>query len=235
RLAKARSHRLHGPARQSLRQRQGRELHEDTQGRSRVSDGVRNLRGRYSRPSPLHRRGLQHSQTPLRARLSERNTRIATPSNLSKPPPETVHYQGRTPRCCQSLRGLNRRGGKMNGNEIDMRMFAQRAGANVTFSAGSVVFNQGDPGSCMYIVQSGVIEMVIGDKVIEVCGPNEAIGFMSMVDDAPRSSTARVKEACELSVIDQRKFRFMIDEVPNFALYIMGAMARRIRGMSQAM
>src|SRR5262249_14319819 len=34
-------------------------------------DGIRNLRGRYSRPSPLHRRGLQHSQTPLRARLSE--------------------------------------------------------------------------------------------------------------------------------------------------------------------
>src|SRR6478752_3100430 len=71
RLAKARSHRLHGPARQSLRQRQGRELHEDTQGRSRVSDGIRNLRGRHSRPSALHRRGLQHPQTPLRARLSE--------------------------------------------------------------------------------------------------------------------------------------------------------------------
>ena len=122
----------------------------------------------------------------------------------------------------------------MNGNDIDMRMFAQRAGANVTFT-GSVVFNKGDPGSCMYIVQPGVIEMVIGNKVIEICGQNEAIGFMSMIDGAPRSSTARVKEACELSLIDQRKFRFMVDEVPNFALYIMGAMARRIRGMSQAM
>ena len=123
----------------------------------------------------------------------------------------------------------------MNGNEIDMRMFAQRAGAAVTFSAGSIVFNKGEPGSCMYIVQSGLIEMMIGDKVIESCGPNEAIGFMSMVDGAPRSSTARVKETCELSLIDQRKFRFMVDEVPNFALYIMGAMARRIRGMSQVM
>jgi CRP-like cAMP-binding protein len=123
----------------------------------------------------------------------------------------------------------------MNGNEIDMRMFAQRVGASMTFGAGSIVFNQGEPGSCMYIVQSGLIEMVIGDKVIEICGPNEAIGFMSVVDGAPRSSTARVKEACELSLIDQRKFRFMVDEVPNFALYIMGAMARRIRGMSQAM
>jgi CRP/FNR family transcriptional regulator, cyclic AMP receptor protein len=123
----------------------------------------------------------------------------------------------------------------MSGNEIDMRMFAQRAGASVSYPAGSVVFSKGDAGTCMYVVQSGVIEMTIGDKVIEVCGPNEAIGFMSMIDGAARSSTARVKKACELSLIDQRKFRFMIDEVPNFALYIMGAMARRIRGMGRAM
>jgi CRP-like cAMP-binding protein len=123
----------------------------------------------------------------------------------------------------------------MNGQTIDMRQFAKSAGANLNFGAGSIVFNKGDPGQCMYIVQSGAIEMVIGEKVIEVVGPNEAIGFMSMVDSAPRSSTARVKETCELSVIDGRTFRFMVDEIPNFALYIMGAMARRIRGMSQVM
>jgi CRP/FNR family cyclic AMP-dependent transcriptional regulator len=125
--------------------------------------------------------------------------------------------------------------GTMSGTEVDMRLFAKKAGTSLNFPAGSVVFNKGDPGDCMYVVQSGVIEMVIGDRVIEVCGANEAIGFMSMVDEAPRSSTARVKEACEVSVLDRRKFRFMVDEVPNFALYIMGAMARRIRGMGQAM
>jgi CRP-like cAMP-binding protein len=119
--------------------------------------------------------------------------------------------------------------------EIDMRQFARGAGANLTFPAGTVVFNKGDVGQCMYIVQSGVIEMMIGDKVIEVVGPNEAIGFMSMIDSAPRSSSARVKEACELSVIDARTFRFMVDEVPNFALYIMGVLARRIRGMGLVM
>jgi CRP/FNR family transcriptional regulator, cyclic AMP receptor protein len=123
----------------------------------------------------------------------------------------------------------------MDSNDIDMRLFARKAGTSINFPAGSVVFNKGDPGSTMYVVQSGVIEMVIGEKVIEVCGANEAIGFMSMIDGAPRSSTARVKEACELSVIDQRKFRFIVDEVPNFALYIMAAMARRIRGMGKAM
>jgi CRP/FNR family transcriptional regulator, cyclic AMP receptor protein len=123
----------------------------------------------------------------------------------------------------------------MSSSDIDMRLFAKKAGASINYAAGSIVFNKGDPGECMYVVQSGVIEMVIGDRVVEVCGANEAIGFMSMIDEAPRSSTARVKEACELSIIDRRKFRFMVDEVPNFALYIMGAMARRIRGMGQAM
>ena len=122
-----------------------------------------------------------------------------------------------------------------SGSDIDMRLFARKAGVSINFPAGSIVFNKGDSGPCMYVVQSGIIEMVIGERVVEVCGVNEAIGFMSMIDGAPRSSTARVKEACELSVIDQRKFRFMVDEVPNFALYIMGAMARRIRGMGQAM
>ena len=119
--------------------------------------------------------------------------------------------------------------------DIDMRTFARNAGANVSFPAGTIVFNKGDPGTCMYVVQSGVVEMVIGDKVVEVCGANEVIGFMSMIDGAARSSTARVKEAAELSIIDQRKFRFMVDEVPNFAIYVMGAMARRIRGMGQVM
>ena len=123
----------------------------------------------------------------------------------------------------------------MNASEINMQMFARNAGVNMNYPAGSVIFNEGDPGNCMYVVQSGVIEMMIGDRIIEVCGANQAIGFMSMIDEAPRSSTARVKEACELSIIDRRKFRFMVDEVPNFALYIMGAMARRIRGMGQAM
>ena len=119
--------------------------------------------------------------------------------------------------------------------EIEMRQFARGAGPNLSFAAGSIVFNKGDAGNCMYIVQSGVIEMVIGGKVIETVGPNEAIGFMSMVDGAPRSSSARVREACELSVIDPRTFRFMVDEVPNFAQYVMSAMARRIRGMGQVM
>jgi CRP/FNR family cyclic AMP-dependent transcriptional regulator len=117
--------------------------------------------------------------------------------------------------------------------EIDMCTFARGAGTTLTFPAGTTNFRRGDSGRTMYIVQSGLIEIVISEIVVETCGPNEAIGFMSVIDGAQRSSTARVREACEVSVIDERRFRFMVDEVPNFAHYIMGSMARLIRGMGE--
>lgn len=125
--------------------------------------------------------------------------------------------------------------GKRQRQDIDMRTFAKGAGATIKVPAGGVIFNKGEAGDCMYIVQSGTIDMLIGDKVIETIGANEALGFMSMIDDQPRSSTARAKEDCELTVIDARIFRFMVDEVPNFANYIMGVLARRIRGMGKVM
>ena len=125
--------------------------------------------------------------------------------------------------------------GKRQRQDIDMRTFAKGAGATIKVPAGGVIFNKGEAGDCMYIVQSGTIDMLIGDKVIETIGANEALGFMSMIDDQPRSSTARAKEDCELTVIDARIFRFMVDEVPNFATYIMGVLARRIRGMGKVM
>jgi CRP-like cAMP-binding protein len=129
---------------------------------------------------------------------------------------------------------MNSSGRRVRG-EIDMRTFAKGAGATIHVAPGGVVFEKGEQGDCMYIVQSGVIDMVIGDTVIETIGANEALGFMSMIDDLPRSSTARAREACELSLIDARTFRFMVDEVPNFSTYIMRVLARRIRGMSKAL
>src|SRR5262249_48752451 len=64
-------HRLDGSARKSLRQCQGREFHEDAEGRGRLFDELRNVRGCHRRSSQLHRRGLQHTQTTLSARLLE--------------------------------------------------------------------------------------------------------------------------------------------------------------------
>ncbi len=116
-----------------------------------------------------------------------------------------------------------------------MRMFARSAGTTMTFQPGSLVFKEGDNGNCVYVIQSGLVEIVTGEKVADTCGPNDAMGFMTVIDGGRHTASARVKETAEISIVDERKFVFMIDEVPNFALYIMKAMAHRIRGMRDAM
>ena len=131
----------------------------------------------------------------------------------------------------QGDRGTEELSGKTT--EINMLMFARNAGTNMAYAPGSVIFREGDPGNCVYIVQSGVVEILTHDKVVDICRQNDAIGFMSVIDGGARTATARVKEAAEISIIDERKFRFMVDEVPNFATYIMQAMAHRIRGMRE--
>ena len=114
-----------------------------------------------------------------------------------------------------------------------MRTFAKGAGATVRVPAGRHHLCQSEQGDC--IVQSGKIDMIIGETVIETIGANKALGFMSMIDEMPPSSTAKTRDECELSLIDARTFHFMVDEVPNFSTYIMRVLARRIRGMSRVM
>ena len=123
--------------------------------------------------------------------------------------------------------------GKLPKQDIDMRVFARNAGSNMTFQPGAILFSEGDLLKNIYVVQSGTVEILTHDKVADVCGPGDVLAFISMIDGGASTGTARVKDAAELSILDEPKFQFMVDEVPNFALYIMQALARRIRGLRE--
>ena len=100
------------------------------------------------------------------------------------------------------------------------------------FQPGSIIFKEGAL-ETVFMLQSGVIEILTHDKVADICGANDALGFMTVIDGGVHTARQGFGETAELSIIDERKFRFMIDEVPNFAYYIMKAMAHRIRGMRE--
>ena len=98
------------------------------------------------------------------------------------------------------------------------------------FEAGGVIFSEGDKGADrMYIVRSGIVEISIGNRLMETIQPNGMFGEMALVDGAPRSATARARETCELAPIDRKLFILMVDEAPNFALNVMRVMADRLR------
>jgi len=98
--------------------------------------------------------------------------------------------------------------------------------------AGEVIFRTYDMGAEMYVVLEGEVELAIDSKVLETLGPGEPFGEMALIDQAPRTATATAKTACKLAVIPEKRFCFMIQQTPHFALQIMKVMADRLRKMN---
>ena len=118
---------------------------------------------------------------------------------------------------------------------IDFREFARALGTVVRFGAGDIIFREADPPTCMYIVLSGCVEITAHDKVIETIHESKALGILSLLDGQPRTATARVKEPSELALMDMKKFRYMVEEVPNFVWFVMTELAARLRATNAAL
>ena len=109
-----------------------------------------------------------------------------------------------------------------------LAMFATDPNPRVC-EAGEAIFNAFDMGSEMYVVLEGEVELRIDSRVLETLGPGEPFGEMALIDQAPRTATAIAKTACKLAVIPEKRFLFMVQTTPHFALQIMKVMADRLR------
>jgi CRP-like cAMP-binding protein len=105
----------------------------------------------------------------------------------------------------------------------------QHAQDSVIFVAGQVIFREGEPGDVMYAVLEGEVEIVVQGQVIDTTGPGGIVGEMALIDAGPRSATVRAKTVCKLVPVSQRRFTFLVQQTPFFALQVMQVMSERLR------
>jgi CRP/FNR family transcriptional regulator, cyclic AMP receptor protein len=98
-----------------------------------------------------------------------------------------------------------------------------------SFSAGDTIFAEGEPGDAMYVVKVGEVDIRVHGRTVETVGPEGIFGEMALIDNQPRSAAAVAKTDCKLAPIDQKRFTFLVQEVPMFALQVMEIMAARLR------
>lgn len=98
--------------------------------------------------------------------------------------------------------------------------------------AGHVIFREGDPGHTMYAVQEGEVDLVVHGNVVETVGPGGIFGEMSLLLEGHRRSAAAVaKTDCRLAPVNERRFNFLVQQTPNFALQLMRIIASRLLRM----
>ncbi len=99
----------------------------------------------------------------------------------------------------------------------------------IALTAGDYVFHQGEPGKFMYLIVEGDIDLLSGNRVVETAGEGSFIGEMALIEDAPRSASARARTAARVFPIDQQRFNTLIRDTPPFALDLMKVLAHRLR------
>jgi CRP/FNR family cyclic AMP-dependent transcriptional regulator len=83
-------------------------------------------------------------------------------------------------------------------------------------------------------VKEGEVDIVVRDRVIDTLGPGGILGEMALIERKPRSATAIARTDCKLVPISEKRFIFLIQQAPLFALQVMRVMAERLRRMNAA-
>lgn len=99
----------------------------------------------------------------------------------------------------------------------------------LTFDAGQVIFREGEPGDVMYVVIEGEVAISVQGREIVSEGSGEILGEMALIDDTFRSATVTAKTACKLVPINKKRFMFLVQQTPFFALRVMRIMSERLR------
>ena len=101
----------------------------------------------------------------------------------------------------------------------------------VTLEAGKDLFGKGDAGDSMFVVLDGTLTVGDGNKIYEELSPGDLVGEMALIDHAPRAATVTATSDSKLARIDQKRFLFLTQQTPMFALNVMRILSQRLRRM----
>ena len=97
----------------------------------------------------------------------------------------------------------------------------------------TVIFEENEPGDCMYIILSGQIKIHKGKTLLAVLNEKEVFGELSLLDAETRSATATAKTDCVLFKIDQEPFYELIDTRPEVARGFIKILCNRLRQLNE--
>jgi CRP-like cAMP-binding protein len=101
---------------------------------------------------------------------------------------------------------------------------------------GEIITCQGATGDCMFVIQSGEVEVVDQrdgvETVLRVAGPGEVMGEMAIFDRVVRSATLRARGDARVMTLDKKNFLKRIHQDPSLAVRVIQIMSKRVRELS---
>ena len=101
------------------------------------------------------------------------------------------------------------------------------------FKKDGIIFHQGSPSDCAFIIGSGSVAIVQetkeGEKILGNLKENDIFGEMGLIDGEPRSATARALEDSVLYIINRNNFEVLVQKNPKALLPLLKILTSRLR------
>ncbi len=78
--------------------------------------------------------------------------------------------------------------------------------ARTAVASGDVVFHEGEPGDCFYLVEEGQVDVARGQERVAILGAGDSFGETALLDDRPRNATVRAMTPVTLYSMDRAGF-----------------------------
>lgn len=102
------------------------------------------------------------------------------------------------------------------------------------FAKDMVVFNEGEPGDAMYIIENGKVLIYHPrpgkpPKEIATLTHNDFFGEMALISEQPRSATAKTIEETVLLQLKKEDFHLLLSQNPEIATRISMELMHRVK------
>jgi CRP/FNR family cyclic AMP-dependent transcriptional regulator len=105
--------------------------------------------------------------------------------------------------------------------------------------AGEVLFAAGDTGDGCYLLEQGLLKIVITsprgeERILAILGPGEIAGELSVIDEGRRSASVVAVKDCELSFTGHAAFEKCTQQHPEIYRYLACVLVARLREADEA-
>jgi hypothetical protein len=101
------------------------------------------------------------------------------------------------------------------------------------YEKGTVIFEKGEIGDCMYIIYSGKVKIHDGKSVLAVFEQGNFFGDLAMLDSEPRSASVTAESEIVLLRLDQEAIYELMNDRIEVAQGIIRTLCKRIRNLNK--
>jgi CRP-like cAMP-binding protein len=100
------------------------------------------------------------------------------------------------------------------------------------------IFHQGDPGDALYILESGLVKIVLpspgpsDDAIIATLSRGDFFGELALLDGAPHSATAVAMEPTEALVLRRDRFEDLVETEPALRRALFAGLVAELRRLT---